>query len=348
MKNLTAILLFCLCALGCSPVEKTERAILDTDMGNDTDDALALLMFYKYEDEGKGKLECIALNKDNPQSAVATDIIAQYYGRGDIPICRVAPSSGVSKNNGWFLKELADAKKPDGSFRFKRNITETTPVPEAVKYLRKVLAQAPDKSISYVSIGFLTNIANLLKSQPDEISPLDGKSLFAKKVKVLSLMGAEFLPIGNPNPKNCNPEFNVSSDIASSKYVFENCPVDIIFSGHEVGASILYPHKMALERFGEGDNPVMLAYDAVAINGRKQNPKNLTLPTYDLTSVLYVFEPELFKLSERGTVSIYNEKGVAQFSKNPGGKHRYMIVDTPEMKKKILDRLGELTDVKPR
>lgn len=334
--------------MGCSSAEVPERVILDTDMGNDSDDALALLMFYKYADEGKGKLECIAINKDHPQACVATDIIAQYYGRGDIPICRVEPSAGVSKNNGWFLKELVDAKKSDGSLLFKRKITEKTPIPEAVKYLRQVLAKAPDKSISYVSIGFLTNIANLLKSPADDISPLDGKALFEKKVKVLSLMGAEFLPLGNPDPKKCNPEFNVSSDIESSKYVFKHCPVDIVFSGQEVGASILYPHKMALERFGEENNPVMLAYEVVAINGRKQNPKNLTLPTYDLTSVLYVFEPELFKLSERGTVSIYNEKGVAQFTKDPNGKHRYMIADTPAMKKKILDRLGELTDVKPK
>lgn len=348
MKNLFSAFYFFLLAAGCSALCGAERVVLDTDMGNDSDDALALVMLYKYEEDGKGKLECIAINKDNPKSAVATDIIAQYYGRGDIPICRIAPSTGVSKGNGWFLKELADARKPDGSTLFKRKITEETPMPEAVRHLRQVLANAPDKSISYISIGFLTNIANLLKSQPDDISPLNGKELFEKKVKVLSLMGAEFLPQENPDPKKCNPEFNVSSDIKSSKYVFENCPVDIVFSGHEVGVSILYPHKMALERFGGCDNPVMLAYDVVAINGRKQNPKNLTLPTYDLTSVLYIFEPELFKLSERGTVSIYNEKGVARFTKNPNGRHRYMRVGSNEERKKILDRLGYLTDLRKK
>lgn len=116
--------------MGCSSAEVPERVILDTDMGNDSDDALALLMFYKYADEGKGKLECIAINKDNPQACVATDIIAQYYGRGDIPICRVEPSAGVSKNNGWFLKELADAKKSNARCFLNEKLLKKLPYPK--------------------------------------------------------------------------------------------------------------------------------------------------------------------------------------------------------------------------
>ncbi len=37
---------------------------------------------------------------------------------------------------------------------------------------RKILQNQPDKSVTIVTVGFLTNICDLLKSEPDEIIPL--------------------------------------------------------------------------------------------------------------------------------------------------------------------------------
>ena len=45
-----------------------------------------------------------------------------------------------------------------------------------------------------LAVGPLRNIANLLQSQPDEISPLDGVALAAKKVKRLDIMGGMYPP----------------------------------------------------------------------------------------------------------------------------------------------------------
>ena len=47
---------------------------------------------------------------------------------------------------------------------------------------RRVLAAQPDRSVAISSVGLLTNLAALLRSGPDDNSPLDGRALVAQKV----------------------------------------------------------------------------------------------------------------------------------------------------------------------
>src|SRR5690606_20361261 len=102
-------------------------------------------------------------------------------------------------------------------------------VPDAVALYRKVLAQQPDHSVTIITVGFLTNVAALLQSDPDQYSDLSGKELVEKKVKKLVSMAGKF-PFGR--------EFNVHEDVESAKYVIENWPNKIIFSGFEIGEKI--------------------------------------------------------------------------------------------------------------
>ena len=95
----------------------------------------------------------------------------------------------------------------------------------------KLLSSQPDNSVTIVTVGFLTNLSNLLKSQPDNDSPLTGKELVRKKVKSLVSMAGRF-----PEGK----EFNVYMDSAASIYVFENWPGEIIFTGFEIGMGNFY------------------------------------------------------------------------------------------------------------
>src|SRR6201999_108803 len=88
------------------------------------------------------------------------------------------------------------------------------------------LVSQPDNSVTIVTIGFLTNLSNLLNSGADEYSALDGKQLVKKKVKLLVCMGGRF-PSGY--------EFNVMKDAAASQNVYDNWPTQVIFSGFEIG-----------------------------------------------------------------------------------------------------------------
>lgn len=114
---------------------------------------------------------------------------------------------------------------------------------------RKVLAAQPHRSVAISSIGIHTNLAALLQSKPDKISPLTGKELVADKVFRLAVMGAKF---GSKYPPSSDgfPECNVcgggrnahNHDVASaaSSFVASNWPSssELIWSGFEVGFMI--------------------------------------------------------------------------------------------------------------
>lgn len=61
------------------------KIILETDIGNDVDDALALDMLYKYLDAGDIDLLGITINKEGTYPAEYTDIMNTWYGYPQIP-----------------------------------------------------------------------------------------------------------------------------------------------------------------------------------------------------------------------------------------------------------------------
>lgn len=346
LRFLSLMLMVC---LGTSVLAADKKKVIfDTDMGNDADDALAQMMLYHYLEKSQMELLAILINKGTQRAAVATDIFAQHYGYGDIPMGLVDLSRAVKGDDGWFLKQVVDARKEDGSLKFKRAIDETTKLSSAVPLLRKILSQQPDQSVHYVSIGFLSNLAQLLESTPDEFSAMDGKTLVAKKVKQVSLMAGAFSEKDLEDPAKAKREFNVITDIPASKYVLEHCPVPMIFSGWEIGANIRYPREVVDEYFGgKGDNPILDAYEAASLSRYKKEGK-YDWPTYDLTSVLYVMEPEFFKLSESGRISMVDHQGRLKFEKDANGQHRYMLFPSDEDREAIKKRLIETTAVAPR
>jgi hypothetical protein len=116
-----------------------------------------------------------------------------------------------------------------------------------------LLSAAPAHSITVISIGFLTNLADLLRSPPDDISSANGVDLVAMKVKKLAVMGGSY-PAGW--------EFNFGGiDPGSAAFVLTNCPatVNITFSGLELGGHI-WSGKM-LQTAAPIDSPVRAAYE---------------------------------------------------------------------------------------
>jgi inosine-uridine nucleoside N-ribohydrolase len=102
-------------------------------------------------------------------------------------------------------------------------------VPDAVALYRKTLAAQADKSVTIVTVGFLTNLEGLLNSVPDTYSKLSGKELVKRKVKRLVSMAGGF-PMGR--------EYNVFTDVNAAKGAYNQWPTEIIFSGFEIGQKI--------------------------------------------------------------------------------------------------------------
>jgi inosine-uridine nucleoside N-ribohydrolase len=117
---------------------------------------------------------------------------------------------------------------------FPHGLTGNDAAWDAVRLYRKLLAATPDTSVTIVTVGFFTNMANLLRSQPDEYSALTGTELVRRKVKRLVSMAGRF----DAASGGTFTEFNVAKDAAASQYVFDNWPRSIWFSGFEIGAGI--------------------------------------------------------------------------------------------------------------
>jgi inosine-uridine nucleoside N-ribohydrolase len=197
------------------------KLIFDTDLGPDYDDVGALAFLHAMADSGKADILATVTSNKNELVAPSINVINTYFGRSELPI-------GSPKTNGVDLgssQHWADSIVK----KYPHSIKSTSKVPDAVDVYRKTLSLQPDHSVTIVTVGFLTNLSNLLKSTADKISPLTGNELVIKKVKRLVSMAGRF-----PEGK----EFNIYMDSTASKYVYENWPGEIIFTGFEIGAEI--------------------------------------------------------------------------------------------------------------
>ena len=88
-------------ALATSLLAEPVKLILDTDMGNDADDAQALALIHAFQNRGLVDLLAVTSSKDHPLSAAFIDAVNTFYGRPDIPVGAVR--DGATKDERKFL-----------------------------------------------------------------------------------------------------------------------------------------------------------------------------------------------------------------------------------------------------
>ncbi|OLY91597.1 nucleoside hydrolase [Cnuella takakiae] len=214
-------LLFALAACSLRGAAQAQPVIFDSDMGPDYDDVGAIAMLHAYADSGYIDILATVASTRYPGVAGVFEILNTYFNRPQLPI-------GVPHTSGL---ELRDRQHWSDSLlaQYPHRIQNNKEVPEAVAVYRKLLAAQPDTSVVIITVGFLTNLADLLRSGPDQYSKLDGATLVRSKVKKLVSMAGIF-------PKG--KEFNVEKDAAASQYVFSRWPTDVVLSGFEIGKEI--------------------------------------------------------------------------------------------------------------
>lgn len=329
--------------LGCQAPSHTQATtslnplpvIFETDMGNDVDDALALDMLYKYIDTGRINLLAISNNKNSAYSIPFLQIMNNWYGYPAIPLGNVvngANSQGDSRDYAQAVVEYTEA----GKNVFKAYAGDSTNKMQSIDMYRKILSQQADSSVVIISVGFSTNIARLLDSKADNSSPLNGRDLVAKKVRLLSMMAGSF------DGKIGGGEYNIIKDTGAANKIFLDWPTPIVTSPFEVGIRILYPASSIQNDFKwAAENPLTVAYSSYL-----KMPYNR--PTWDLTATLYAVEGNdnnYFGMSQPGTISVVG-KGQTSFREDPAGKHRYLMVDSAQAEK-IKNRFISLITRKP-
>ena len=303
--------------------------ILDTDMGNDIDDALALAAMNRYIDLGRVKVLAIGMSKEGAEAAEYTDIVQTWYGHGDIPIGRVSGSTGPRTTGEHYTHKTCALKDETGAPLFARTngIGQTPSLTEEL--YRRVLAKQKDHSVTLVTVGFSTNMASLLETQADDISPLSGKELVRKKVKTLVMMAG--------NMAEEKGEFNVTEDIVAARKVFAEWPTPIVTSPFELGERVRFPHnKVGDIAAGRQPNPVAEAY-------RFYQGPNYDACSWDPTALIFAVEgenPNFYTLSPAGTIWV-DEAGITRFAPLVGGQHRYLLADDNQVEM-LTNRLVEL------
>ncbi len=283
------------------------KIIFDTDLGPDYDDVGALAFLHAMADSGKVDILATVTSNKHELVAPSINVINTYFGRPELPIG--APKGhGVSLGSSQHWADSIVSKYP-------HRIKFTNEVPDAVEIYRKALYAQPDNSVTIVTVGFLTNLENLLKSPPDNISPFSGRELVTKKVKNLVSMAGKF-PAGK--------EFNIYMDSTASIYVYNNWPGEIIFTGFEIGWQIRTGLKLI--NSGIKNSPVK---DVFRISIPLSEEDKDGRMSWDETAVLIgVYGTEGFFDTVRGRI-IVNPDGSNSWEDRPDGKHIYMIQKMP-------------------
>lgn len=306
--------------------------LFDTDIGNDIDDALALGVIHALATRGECRLLAVTITKDNQHAAPFVDLVNTFYGRPDTPIGVVR--EGMTAEDSPYLRVPATAVD-GGRPRYPHDLSTGSEAPEAVDLLRQVLSAQPDGDVVIVTVGFSTNIARLLESPADRHSNLPGVELVRAKCRLLSIMAGMYTSQGR------HKEYNVYTDLAAAKKVYQSWPTPIAASGFEIGEAILYP-AVSIERDYSyvPHHPLAEAY---ALYGQMPYDR----PTWDLTSVLFAVRPDrdYFDLSDPGTITI-DEEQITQFASSPEGQHRYLKVNSEQIAR-VREALVQLASQPP-
>lgn len=224
------------------------KIFFDTDMMTDCDDAGAMAVLHALADNGECEILATVVSSTDPWSVAAVDAINTYYGRRGLPIGTVKGPGVLEKSK--FTRHIGED--------FPNDFKPGAAVPDATVIYRDVLERQPDVSVVVVTVGYLTNLRNLLQLPASE-GHASGVDLIKRKVKTWVCMGGNF--IGDP-PKDDLKLGNVNfqRDAASALEVVRDWPRPVVFVGREIGS---VPSGLTV---GENlaktppENPVRMAY----------------------------------------------------------------------------------------
>jgi inosine-uridine nucleoside N-ribohydrolase len=308
----TAVLLAFVSLIGMHiSAQDAPSVIVDTDMLTDCDDAGALAVLHALADHGEVHILGIVLNgvDAHGKHGAVVSAIDTYYHRGDLPIGvskREASSSPVKASS---YSQAVFAEYPhDGLLDAQR--------PDAVSVYRRLLAAAADHTVTIISIGFLTNLEDLLASPADVLDGRDGMALVRAKVASLSVMGGAY-----PSGKEYN--FSFGGSAAAARRVVTSWPdgvAPVVFSGFEIGSGVITGTRYQQAPPSPMKRCYELAYDSLR-RGR---------PSWDLTAVLYAVRG----LSHAGTTywtlktggsNQVDAQGANAWSLTPDRRHGYLV-----------------------
>jgi len=295
--------------------ESVRLIILDTDISSDVDDVGAVAVLHALANQGKVQILAMMISSGDPWSAPCLDALNTWFGRPNIPIGIIKGKS--VRHESKYTEAIAT--------EFPQDLKTGESAPDAVTLYRRILSQQEDKSVFIVTIGYLTNLTNLLQSQADEVSPLNGQELVRRKVQRLICMGGQY-PDGR--------EWNFYQDTPAAEFVLKEWSTSITFCGFEVGQNIMTGRVLrTLPVF----HPVRRSYFLY---------NNITdRPSWDQLSVFYAVEGNTdvsgisWNLSPQGD-NVIDSTGFNKWIANPNALNNYLGLEiSPQRAAEVINRL---------
>jgi hypothetical protein len=322
MKQLLFVLLVFFTA---SAVCSQEKIIFDTDFGGDADDLGALVMLHNFHSKGECELLGIASWSTEKYVIPAMDAVNRFYNNPDIPMGIRSKNSHFSDWN--YNKPIADA--------LPHKLTNQDVLP-AVELYRKLLSAEDNKSVTIVTVGPLKNIMDLIQSEGDDYSPLNGKELIEKKVKEFVIMGGHF-----PQGEN---EWNFNGDMPGvTRFVLKNLTVPVVFSGFEIGVAI---KTGAVFENLEKTHPLYIGFKHFSQNASwmkdRYKGKILDNSTFDQSAVLYAVRGGVGKYWEKvdNGYCVAKENGDNYWVEGDKYHHAYLVLkENPEKMARLIESI---------
>ena len=277
--------------------------VFDADMDSDCDDVAALGVLHALADRGEAEILATISSSTNPDTVRCMDAVNTFYKRPDLPVG--APAKGVGRKS-KYAKGVADAVPHD-----------LQEAPDAAALYLEILGRRPDRSVVIVTVGYLTNLAELLRRP-------GGKELVEKKVKLWVCMGGNF--IGRPAKDDLKlGNVNFTTEKEGALFAIRNWPGPLTFAGREV-CSVPSGLKIGA-RFGElpEKHPVRVAY-ALYFGGA---PKDRHVA--DLVAVLFAVRGagDRWEVERGGRMDLQPDM-TFEWRSEPEGRHAYLLKKAPD------------------
>jgi len=297
--------------------------IFDTDMDTDCDDAGAMAVLHALADQGEADILATLVSSHYRFSVPCVAAINAYYGRPDLPV-GCPKGAGADTNRGSaYARQIAEAFP--GKYRSNED------APNAATIYRQLLAAAKDNSVIIVTVGYVTNLRDLLATGPDSHSPLSGPELVRRKVKRWVCMGGRY-----PNHLDPTVYGNFKPDPASVVEAAARWPGEVVFTG--LGENILTGHTL---RQTPEQNPVRRVYELYL----KDKPAR---PSWDPIAVLYAVRPEepFWRVQESGYNHIF-PNGTNEWRQTPDDPRHKLLQLQPGGEGGLQSILEELMSRSP-
>lgn len=248
---MVSLLITALLTVLIGSVPAQEKVILDTDIGDDVDDAYALALIAILP---KVKLLGVttAFGETTKRAELAAKLL-KTIGRSDVPVYAGRQGEFPIKPQYEWAKGFRSRSLRSG---------------EAVDFMRREIERAPGE-VTLIAIGPLTNLGDLLTRYPDVKS----------KIKQIVIMGGAVY-VGYNNQAPPTPEWNIKCDPAAARVVYEG-GVPLVMAGLEVTTMLQLDAERQKRLFGYG-TPMTDALAALTILWGQTTP---TL--YDPMAVAY-------------------------------------------------------------